>query len=156
MLDVLVHTIQTWIYICFITDIKHSIYKYRTKIFTMFGYNCHWPNEECSPMVRETGVQSQSESYQKLKKVLDVALHYKVRMKGKVEQSMKWSSIFPYILVWWLVKRKPLVHPRLPLPTLLYNLGKKRHQCWTLYYFILFAQLLRPLKYVEMDKRPNL
>ena len=47
---------------------------------------------ECLSMVRETGVQSQFESYQKLKKmVLDAALlntqHYKVRIKGKVEQS---------------------------------------------------------------------
>ena len=42
-------------------------------------------------MIRETGVQSQVESYQKYKKrVLDVALvntqHYKVRIKGKVGQ----------------------------------------------------------------------
>ena len=43
-------------------------------------------------MVRETGVQSQNESYQRLKKMgLDSALlnsqDYKVRIKGKVEQS---------------------------------------------------------------------
>ena len=43
-------------------------------------------------MVQETWVQSQVESHQKLKKmVLDAALlntqHYKVRIKGKVEQS---------------------------------------------------------------------
>ena len=35
--------------------------------------------------------------------VLDAALlstqHYKVRIKGKVEQSRKWSSTLPYILV---------------------------------------------------------
>ena len=47
---------------------------------------------EYSPMGRETGVQSQVESYQRLKKiVLDTSLlntqHYKVRFKGKVEQS---------------------------------------------------------------------
>ena len=46
---------------------------------------------ECSPMARETWVQSQVESYQRLKKmVLDASLlntqHYKVRIKGKVEQ----------------------------------------------------------------------
>ena len=44
-------------------------------------------------MVREAGVQSQDESYQKLflKMVLDTSFlntqHYKVRVKGKVEQS---------------------------------------------------------------------
>ena len=47
---------------------------------------------ECSPMARESWVQSQVESYQRLKKmVLDASLlntqHYKVRIKGKVEQS---------------------------------------------------------------------
>ena len=43
-------------------------------------------------MARETWVQSQVDSYQRLKKmVLDASLlntqHYKVRIKGKVEQS---------------------------------------------------------------------
>ena len=37
------------------------------------------------------------------KMVLDAALlntqHYKVRIKGKVEQSREWSSALPYILV---------------------------------------------------------
>ena len=48
-------------------------------------------------MVWETGVQSQAESYQRLKKkmVLDATLfntqHYKVRIKDKVEQSREWS-----------------------------------------------------------------
>ena len=55
-------------------------------------------------MIRETGVQSQVESYQNLKKkVLDAALlstkHYKVRIKGKVEQSREWSSALPYTSV---------------------------------------------------------
>ena len=59
---------------------------------------------ECSPMIRETGVQSQVESYQRLKKmVLDAALlntqHYKVTIKGQVEQSREWSSAIPYTLV---------------------------------------------------------
>ncbi len=49
-------------------------------------------------------VQSQVESYQRPQKmVLDAALlntqHYKVRIKGKVEQSCEWSSILPYTLV---------------------------------------------------------
>ena len=55
-------------------------------------------------MARETWVQSQVESYQRLKKkVLDASLfntqHYKVRIKGKVEQSRERSSAFPYTSV---------------------------------------------------------
>ena len=55
-------------------------------------------------MARETWVQFQVESYQRLKKmVLDATLlntqHYKVRIKGKVEQSKERSSAFPYTLV---------------------------------------------------------
>ena len=51
-----------------------------------------------------TWVQSQVESYQKLKKmVLDVSLlntqHYKVRIKGKMEQSRERSYTLPNILV---------------------------------------------------------
>ena len=52
-------------------------------------------------MVQETGVQSQVESYQKPQKmVLDATLlstqHYKVKFKGKVEQSRGWSKALPY------------------------------------------------------------
>ena len=48
-------------------------------------------------MAREIGVQSQVDSYQKLKKtVLDTSLfktkHYKLRIKGKVDQSRERSS----------------------------------------------------------------
>ena len=55
---------------------------------------------ECLPMARETGVQSQVKLYQRLKKmVLDAFLlntqHYKVWIKGKVEQSRERSSAFP-------------------------------------------------------------
>ena len=54
---------------------------------------------ECSPMVQETRVQSQVKSYQDSKMVLDATLlntqYYKVRIKGKVEQSREWSSAFP-------------------------------------------------------------
>ena len=50
----------------------------------------------CSPMARETGVQSQVESYQRLKKCYLISpcltQHYKVRIKGKVEQSKERSS----------------------------------------------------------------
>ena len=49
-------------------------------------------------------VQSQVESYQRLKKmVLDAALlniqHYKVRIKGKVDESRERSSPLPYSLI---------------------------------------------------------
>ena len=40
----------------------------------------------------------------KKKEVLDAALlntqHYKVRIKGKMEQSWEWSSALSYTLVW--------------------------------------------------------
>ena len=56
-------------------------------------------------MVWETGVQAQVESIPKTQKMaLDAALlntqHYKVRIKGKVEQSREWSSALPYTSVW--------------------------------------------------------
>ena len=45
------------------------------------------------------------------KMVLDAGLfntqHYKVRMKGKVEQSREGSSALPYTLLWLLLKREP-------------------------------------------------
>ena len=56
-------------------------------------------------MFQETGVQSQIDSYQILKKkrVLDAPLlntqYYKVRIKCKVEQSKEWSSALPYTLL---------------------------------------------------------
>ena len=57
--------------------------------------------QTCLPMVRETGVQSQVESYNRLK--LDSTLlnsqHYKVRIKGKVEQSRELSSALLYTSV---------------------------------------------------------
>ena len=55
-------------------------------------------------MGRETWVQSLVESYQRLKKkmVLDASLlntqHYKVRIKGKVEQS--WEGVAPSPTPW--------------------------------------------------------
>ena len=55
-------------------------------------------------MVRQTGVQSQVESWPKTQKmVLDTTLlnsqHYKVRIKGKVEESREWSSALSYTSV---------------------------------------------------------
>ena len=55
---------------------------------------------ECSPMARKTGVQYQIESYQRLKKwyLIPPCLtqHYKVRIKGKMEQSWERSSALFY------------------------------------------------------------
>ena len=52
---------------------------------------------------RETGVQSLVESYQRLKMVLEATLlntqNYKVRIKGKVEQSRERCSALPYTLM---------------------------------------------------------
>ena len=57
------------------------------------------------------------------KMVLDATLlstqHYKVRIKGKVEQSREWSGTLHYTSVWELLKREPSGHPWLRLPTLL-------------------------------------
>ena len=55
-------------------------------------------------MVQWTGVSSQIESYQRLKKmVIDAALlnsqYYKVRSKGKVDQSKEWSNALHYTSV---------------------------------------------------------
>ena len=55
---------------------------------------------ECSPMAAKAWVQSQVESYQRLKKiVLDATLlntqHFKVRIKDKVEQSGKGVAPYP-------------------------------------------------------------
>ena len=53
-------------------------------------------------MAQETCVQSQVQSYQRLRK-FDASLlntqHYKVRIKGKVEQSRESSSALPYTSV---------------------------------------------------------
>ena len=61
--------------------------------------------------------------------VLDATLlstqHYKVRIKGKVEQSREWSSVIPYTLVWQLLKIEPLSHP---------------WQIW-LFYLLIYAKL---------------
>ena len=60
--------------------------------------------EECSPMVRETEIQSLGQLIRKTQKiVLGASLlstqHYKVRIKGKVEQSREWSRALPYTSV---------------------------------------------------------
>ena len=62
-----------------------------------------WPIRlvvECSPMARETRVQSLVVVPKTQKVVLDTSLlntqHYKVRFKGKAEQSRERSSALPY------------------------------------------------------------
>ena len=59
-----------------------------------------------------------------LKMVLDTSLlntqQYKVRIKGKVEQSWERSSALSYTLVYQLLKREPSDHHRLKSPTLLF------------------------------------
>ena len=55
-------------------------------------------------MIRKTGGSIPGRVIPKTQKmVLDAALlktqHYKVRIKGKVEQSREWSSALPYTLV---------------------------------------------------------
>ncbi len=51
------------------------------------------------------------------KMILDTIListqHYKVRIKGRIEQSREWSSALPYTSLWQLLKRKPSGHPQL-------------------------------------------
>ena len=55
------------------------------------------------------------------KMVLDATLlntqHYKIRIKGKVEQSREWCSALPYTSVVAIEKRGPSGHPRLRSPT---------------------------------------
>ena len=72
-------------------------------------------------MARETGIQSQVESYQRLRKryLMQPCLtqHYKVRIKGEdqglVEKSPKRSSPLLNTPVLWLLKMEPSGRPRL-------------------------------------------
>ena len=52
---------------------------------------------DCSPMVWETGVQTQVKSYRRLKNgtALLSTQHYEIRIKGKVKQSKERSSALP-------------------------------------------------------------
>ncbi len=80
-----------------------TVTKTDTKIFQnykkrVFYERYHWPISLMSRVFANgPGDWSQVKSYQRLKKmVLDATLlstqHYKVRIKGKVEQSWEWSS----------------------------------------------------------------
>ena len=50
--------------------------------------------------------------------------HYKVGIKGKMEQSREWSSVLPYTSVWQVLKRELMGHPQLRSPTLLLRVRK--------------------------------
>ena len=85
---------------------------------------------ECSPMVQETGVQSQVVIPKTQKMVLDATLlntqHYKVRIKGKVEKGVA-SSSPPRCCSYW--KGSFRVTHRRRSPTLLTTRDPKNTQC---------------------------
>ena len=87
------------------------------RVFTQFLRRVHC---QCSGK-RRFNLSSSHTKDQKM--VLDVTLlstlHYKVRIKGTVEQSCEWSSALLYTSVLLLLKREPSGHLRLKLPTLL-------------------------------------
>ena len=68
------------------------------------------------------------------KMVFDTSLlntqHYKVWIKGKVEQSRERSSALAFTSVWYLLKREPSVHPQLWLPTLLKTIFTIKITTW--------------------------
>ena len=66
-------------------DIIHLYQHRHSNLRVNYIELAHWI--ECSPMVRETWVQSQVKSYQRLKKWNLMPQHYKIMIKGKVEQS---------------------------------------------------------------------
>ena len=93
--------IYVWIYICI------SIYIY---IYIHLCVITHIRNRDIGPAVRvfangpgDLGSIPGRVIPKTLKMVLDTTLlntqHYKVRFKGKVEQSWEWSSALPYTLV---------------------------------------------------------
>ena len=79
---------------------------------------------ECSPIARETWVQSQVESYQRLKKwyLMPPCLTLSIiRYGSRVKWSNPGKGVAPSPTHWCskLSKREPSGHPRLWLPTLL-------------------------------------
>ena len=78
---------------------KPNLYVYMSLYIEPFRciHRASWV--ECSPMALETWVQSQVSRAKDSKMVLDAALlniqRYKVRIKGKVEQSRERSSTLP-------------------------------------------------------------
>ena len=67
-----------------------AYFKYKSKDYDFIILLIIYILAECSPMVRETGVQSGGVMLKTQKMVLDVTLlntqHYKVRIKGEVGQ----------------------------------------------------------------------
>ena len=76
-------------------------HKTKSKPITIYLIFMYKEDLECSPMIRETGVQSQVESYQRLKKwflmphLLNTQ-HYKERIKVIVEQYRARINTLPY------------------------------------------------------------
>ena len=67
--------------------------------------------------------------------VLDAALlnilHYKVRVKRRVDLSKEWSGALPYTSVLWLLKREPSGHPRLMSSNYCHNKTPDRKWGWS-------------------------
>ena len=85
-------------------------------------------------MVWETGVQSQVESYQRLKKmVLDASLlntqQYTVRIKGKVEQSRKRSSALPLYLSVVAIEKGAFESPSTKVANFIYFIQCPKFTC---------------------------
>ena len=92
----------------FFGGVKVHLFNWKALLFLFDGIQGRMAIEnketlwvECSPKVQETEVQSQVESYQRFKKmVFDAALlntqHYKIGIKGKVDQSKERCSALPY------------------------------------------------------------
>ena len=86
------------------------------KIITIIGYHCHIGAHGLSFfLIRRfpSFVNIIATSY------LLNTQHYKVRIKGIVEQSREWSSTLPNTSVQQLLKREPSGCPQLQSPTLL-------------------------------------
>ena len=96
---------------------------------------------ECSPMARETWVQSQVESYQRLKKwyLMPPCLTLSIiRYGSRVKWSNPGKGVAPSPTPWCskLSKREPSGHPRLWSPTLLFFLLKPNILGQMLFYYI--------------------
>ena len=93
-------------------------------------------------MAQDTWVQSQVESYQRLKKIiLDASLlntqHYKIRIKGKVEQSKE--GVAPSPTPWCSSYRKGSLWVTL-------DYGR---QLYLLIHFLSMAQIVGAVKYTD-------
>ena len=110
---------------------------------------------ECSLMDRETGIQSRVESYQRLlKMVLDTSLlntqQYKVRIKGKVEQSRERSSTLPIHLGVVAIEKRAFGSPSTSVANFTYFL------CLHIFFIYPFESLHRfyGIQRESVDKPP--